>query len=232
MNMLKKLRLKGVGHVLLIVVGVWLFYSGIAAVLTMSAGSGLRMSAVFGVVGAVLFGFGVRMAAGLARDAAGQASRNNAPPAPAGVRGWLLFLVIVLLIAVPARNFQQISDLLNQVSGVYAGLVDGAALANYRAFGWIIIVASSVFSIYAATRLYSAPVAKSVWWAKAAVWISGPITVLFFLADSVVFLGVDARAYFNVGTLFLILPVVYFAVLWTCYLKFSRRVANTYHRAA
>jgi hypothetical protein len=230
MNSSNKLKLKRVAHVLLIVVGVWLFYSGIAAELALPAGSGVRTSLLFGGVGAVLFAIGVRMGADLARDDAKQVSRGNMGPAPVGVRGWLLFLVIVLFFVVPARNFQQILALLNQVSGVYAGRVSDAALTNYRTFGWIIIVASSVFSMYAGWQLYRTQVARSVWWATAAVWISGPITVLFFLADSVVFLGIDEHYYVNTGTALLLLPVVYFAALWTGYLKLSTRVANTYYR--
>lgn len=228
--MLNKPRLMGALHVALIVVGVWLFYSGIAAEIALPAGSSLRISAVFSVAGAVLFGIGVRMGRSIARDAAAAASQAGAAAAPAGVRGWLLLLVVVLFFVVPVRNLQQILALLNQVASTYAGFEGQTALANYKAFGWIIIVASSVFGVYAGWLLYSAHVARSVRLATAAVWICGPITVLFFLVDSVVFLGIDARYYFNVGTLLLILPVVYFALLWTAYVKLSRRVANTYKR--
>lgn len=150
------------------------------------------------------------------------------PAELSGVRGWLAFLVVCLLVLAPLTILGQASNGIRVVEELYphiAGLQKWTSMKNTM---WL-------FSVFQAIALFSAGLLLLITRLKSTIprvillmWVGGPVT-------SVV--GILAISYQSVQSFSLLSKPssvgdlagsILGILLWTMYLKRSRRVKNTY----
>ena len=151
-------------------------------------------------------------------------------PGPSGIGGWLLLLVIMLIALSPLKAISETWSGFDALEKTYPALQGAPKWATYKAIAWGIVLASAAVSFIAGYRLRNHHHPASVSFAIGALWFSGPIsTALVFIASNAVF-GVKLNDFFDTSTLGAAIGSLITAVIWTAYLKMSRRVRNTYFR--
>ena len=140
-----------------------------------------------------------------------------------GVKGWLLFLVLVLIIFGPALSAWGIySELaaLEQSDPEFAATVD---FEDTSLGAWIVWGFSGTFSVAAGLLLAVRLKPSSVWFAIGSLWVFGPILNGLLLWD-IYSIGEEIDANLWVAFARTIVP----AAAWSAYLLCSERVSNTY----
>jgi hypothetical protein len=144
-----------------------------------------------------------------------------------GVAGWLAFLVVIFFLLSPARTLITTWIELADAERNAPGLAHFPLWRTIKLYTWSMAFAASALSIYTGWRLGSVYRPSSVRLAIAALWFLGPgIVVLDCVVASLAFgasLLLDARGWSD------LVRGVLAALVWTCYLGISRRVANTYY---
>ena len=148
-------------------------------------------------------------------------------PAPSGVGGWLLLLVIGMLALGPLMGAGRINANFMVAEHQYPNL---ASLAEWNAFKsttWWAFAAVAAISIYGGWGLMSSRDWSVVNRAKVILWLTGPIAsvVLAVFIPLVVFGKTEAGDPKFVGAF---IASVIAASIWTVYLSKSKRVRNTY----
>ncbi len=139
---------------------------------------------------------------------------------PTGVKGWLLFLVIVLTLIGPARGAWGVSSELDALAIAEPALAASEEWADVLGVAWVTWGFAAIMSIAAGLILlfWRKPIAvKTV---IALLWLMGPLLSMF-----VVF---DTGAEFDGANSFAVAKSAASALLWTLYLMISQRVKNTY----
>lgn len=151
-----------------------------------------------------------------------------------GVRGWLRFLVIVLMVLGPLYGIAQTLGEFSRAEAANPALQNTAFWANYKTAVWVLMLVSVSVSIFAGRKLNKVFRWDSVQFAIKALWFIGPGMVLMDWAVAATTFGSAAGALFSsqaigsyVGSL---VGSTIGATLWTAYLLRSRRVRNTYPR--
>lgn len=149
---------------------------------------------------------------------------------PVGVNGWLLLLVINLVALSPLRSVFELANAIKSTEQLYPALVSVPVWGNYKIVLWGITAILVVLLVVAGLRLRNRHEPTSVRFAMQVLWIAGPLSfVPVFLANTLM-LGSTAAEFFEEGVLRELIVSVGVALIWTLYLKWSRRVRNTYFR--
>ena len=135
-----------------------------------------------------------------------------------GVKGWLLFLVFSLQFFGPLSAFFHAAN-------AYVLVKDVAPSSLFLAY-FILLesAARGLFAYLAGSRLRKRHVQSSVRYAITVLWIAGPISAL--IEAAVLRSAAEHRVAVDVAGAFM---AVASALIWTMYLRASRRVKNTYY---
>ena len=148
--------------------------------------------------------------------------------APAGVRGWLLLLVVGMMALGPLLGAARINADIMMEELQYPVLTSLSEWSTFKSAIWWTFLGIAVLSFYGGLGLARGKGWSVVNRAKAILWISGPAgsLVMSVLIPVIVFgellNAVDAQ---SVGAF---IASVLAASIWTTYLMKSKRVRNTY----
>lgn len=149
---------------------------------------------------------------------------------PTGIGGWLLLLVAGLLVLGPLMAIGKTLQSIELAEKSNPQLLGIAAWQNYKMATWFLLAIAVGISVIAGWRLLKAHEPSSVLIAIIALWVRGPLLTPFDALAANAFLDMAYADYFGDPTLVgEVLGSVFVAVVWTTYLKVSRRVRNTYH---
>lgn len=156
------------------------------------------------------------------------AAKEGKEAKPAGVAGWLMFLVVSLMILGPFLGAGRMLGEFSQAESQYPQLAQVAIWESYKASSWLLYWVTVGMSVYAGWLLLAKRTAAAVRRVIYILWISGPglslVTVMvtyYFLRDG---LGAQEFGAFLGG----VLGACISATIWTIYLKKSKRVKATY----
>ncbi|AZY49657.1 DUF2569 domain-containing protein [Bordetella avium] len=147
---------------------------------------------------------------------------------PKGVGGWLLLFIIVLMLFSPLRNIASTAIELNEAEKQYPELLSIAKWSTYKITMWCIVLTSVALNLFAGQRLRKHHAPDSVTLAIKALWFSGPFCQILVALAGIFILEVSIPTYLDTGAMGPFLSSILGAILWTAYLKKSRRVRNTY----
>lgn len=156
---------------------------------------------------------------------------------PAGVRGWLLVLVGVLMVVVPLVSIAWLMSHLAIMKHLYPSLVGTSGWDQYLLWMWLAVGGAAGLSIYASLRLLDGKTARDVEAVCTMLWVIGPVAAIVihglipYLMHSAELLKFD---YIGPTGAPLIAPIIggtLFSLVWTSYLNRSRRVRNTYRQS-
>lgn len=158
------------------------------------------------------------------------ASPGKVPKAPPrGVGGWLCVLVVGMLLLGPLTDIGQAASGFSDLERAYPKLMTHERWLEYKWWAWAIITAACLTSILGGLALCFGRTQLAVTWAITALWARGPAAMAAILLANVQIFGTPISDLIRdpqiagpaVGGLLL-------TVVWTWYLRSSRRVANTY----
>jgi hypothetical protein len=151
---------------------------------------------------------------------------SSAPGHPVGVRGWLLFLVLILMWLWPLVSAGRINSDIMAAESQLPELKANAAWHAFRFATWWTLLAFSCLSFYAGLALARGRSRSAVSKAVLVLWVLGPVAmVVMELLIPLLTLGSVNSAKYLVGRL---TASIAWPVLWTLYLLKSRRVRTTY----
>jgi len=150
-------------------------------------------------------------------------------PGPTGVGGWLLLLAINLLAFTPLRLIIEIHLTMTQTESAYPSLVSFPLWESYKIVIWIITAILCALMIVAGLKLRNRHEPSSVQFAIRTLWIAGPFAIVPIALANTLMIGTPLAEFFDVGMLREMAVSAGVALLWTLYLKWSRRVRNTYY---
>lgn len=151
-----------------------------------------------------------------------------------GVRGWLLVLVGVLMVAVPVFNVAWIFSHFAILKHLYPSLVGSPGWQEYQFWMWLAVASSSVLSIGASMRLLNGKSWEDVERVSTIIWVIGPCSAVVvhalipFWMHSAEKLMYDYIGLTGAPLIGAILGGGLFSLIWTSYLYKSTRVRNTY----
>lgn len=145
-----------------------------------------------------------------------------------GVHGWLFFLVISLMILSPLVTVGSLYSEFEQVERSFPRLRNVAVWKDYKWVAWALVLSALAFKITAGYRLKTVFQSSSVGFAILALWVTGPGLDLVLLVIQNSMLGLSFRAMLSAQVVGAFVGSVLYALIWSSYLKFSRRVRNTY----
>ena len=140
-----------------------------------------------------------------------------------GIRGWLLFFVIVLGLIGPVSSALSFSQ---ELSSLAEADPEWGASVDYEDTvmgAWVVWGTTTILALAAVLLLVLRRTPSSVWITIAVLWVIGPAVSGLVLLDSAT-LGEPVPAELWVGFARSLIP----AAIWTAYLMKSDRVANTY----
>lgn len=150
---------------------------------------------------------------------------------PVGVGGWLWFYILCLLVFWPLTNVVQAMSSIHEVEAAYPGLVALAGWSEYKIFAWIAVFGTSVVYMISGHRLWKVHRPKSVSMAIWVMWLAPLLLILAFAVFSNIFLGAPVAEFFADTEVWkTIFQAAIQALIWTMYLRLSRRVQNTYYQ--
>lgn len=159
--------------------------------------------------------------------------RPAAPPMPPlgelyGVHGWLVWLVSILIFIGPGVGVGRLLQALRSTVTLMPALADLPQWHAYTLATWMMFAAASLLSIAAGVGLEKRRDPGAVNFARVVLWIIGPvITLMHGLLIPLALFGKTGASPFYALTL---TYSIIWAVAWTAYLSWSRRVRNTYGR--
>lgn len=140
-----------------------------------------------------------------------------------GVHGWLLFFVIALIFIVPILSAAETQSALSDLAKndpIYAKTTD---FEDTQAGAWFVWVVSSILSIIAGLLLAFRHKPSSPWIAIVVLWLVGPcLNGLILWGMQTYGEEITPQLWFELIRSF-VPPII-----WTAYLRMSKRVANTY----
>lgn len=144
-----------------------------------------------------------------------------------GIGGWLLLLIVTFGVLGPLLNVISLAGQIFNLEHQNPALLSDAIWERFKFFEWLAVAAFSVIQIRTAYTLSNHRTPKSVADASTSLWvvcIGAPLIVAVAVPAACGYMGMDGI--FTAGIL-IAFECIY-AVIWTSYLKQSRRVANTY----
>ncbi len=143
---------------------------------------------------------------------------------PAGVGGWLAFLIVWMVVLRPLAGIILLNQMQTESLENPAILENGNRLVNPSTF-WIIFLIAAALSVYAGLRLWREHSPGAVKVAIVTLWIYSTAAAADLLIARAYLEGVVSWA--NVATT--AASNLAIAMVWTLYLLRSRRVRNTYY---
>ena len=140
-----------------------------------------------------------------------------------GVRGWLLFLVLVLTVIGPALGAWNLISELKSLAAQDPSLVGTPEFVEVTEVSWFIWGIGTFLVFCAGLLLALRHKPSTVWIAICLLWLGGPILNGLVLLDQLM-IGVAIETSQAIGIVRSIVP----ALVWSAYLLMSRRVSNTY----
>lgn len=145
-----------------------------------------------------------------------------------GVGGWLAFLVFSLMILGPLLNFGKMGLFFRNAYELHPHLNRDVNFQHFELQMWAIFIISHSATVIAGYKLWKKHTVLSVQFARRAIWFAGPICTIALMVTTMNFaaykkLAVAAEYAIPIAFSFL------HAIIWSTYLKRSRRVASTYH---
>lgn len=163
-------------------------------------------------------------------DDSGKASRQEAKNAHLiGVRGWLFFFILTLMVFGPLRTLGETARNISDVERAYPTIVDLAQWGHYKTAIWIAVLGYCIAIIWAGWSLKRHLIPSSVSAAIAVMWICPIALIAIDMYAAMAFLEMKASDYFSKEIIAGMIGGLVYAGVWTAYLKLSRRVKNTYH---
>jgi hypothetical protein len=148
------------------------------------------------------------------------------PVGPAGVGGWLLFLVVMLIFLGPFLGATRIAKDLDSAESQNATLKTLEAWGTYKTAIWLTFLTVSCLSFYAGAGLAKGRDSAVVNRAKFLLWVIGPLSALTI--ESVIPRLVFGRVEWNPDVFQGFFLSIIGAAMWTAYLSKSKRVRATY----
>lgn len=155
----------------------------------------------------------------------GPASGDNT--GPIGVGGWLYFPIFALFVG-PFISMGELMSGFAQTEAQYPAIRGISAWSNYKMTCWAIVIASAFIGIRAGRLLWVKHRPESVHAAIIAFWVLGPIGIAAIIVAQLIFLKVTLFQIFDARTLGSTVGASLGSLFWVAYLKWSRRVRNTY----
>jgi hypothetical protein len=148
----------------------------------------------------------------------------NAGNEESGVGGWLALLVFGLMIGGPLISLGTTLSGFEDAERQSPQLLSMTSWQNAKVVTWGVTFLQIGLSFSAGWRLTNSFIARSVTYAKIVLWLAGPVLYILgiLLLSGMIKLSLGG---FVTG---LIRSAMY-ALIWTLYLKKSRRVQNTYY---
>ncbi len=147
---------------------------------------------------------------------------------PAGIGGWLRVLIVLLVLVWPLVGATFQSAFFNHELLVDPALANDPAWNRSWRFIWLLFAVQTALSISAGLALLKCLRPIAVRYAKAVIWINGPgfwwVGILITLWNQGL---LDALSAALLGIPYLLGSLV-FPLIWTTYLRYSKRVKNTY----
>ncbi len=144
----------------------------------------------------------------------------------AGVRGWLLLLVLSMAILVPVCGAGRISAQIVLIERLEPGITVAASWQGYKTAVWWAFSAMAMASACGATLLLLGKESWVVWACQIIIWFIGPFSTLL-LGGMLPYVYFSAPDVFDPLYLGSLISAVAGATLWSLYLGRSRRVRDT-----
>lgn len=162
--------------------------------------------------------------------------RPNHTPTPSlarpdlvGVHGWLFFFVIVLMVFSPLMLISGIFNELQLAEKQVPEAIAEEYWRNYKIRVWSVAGAAIGLMVAAGYRLMTVHNASSVTFAIAALWLCGPVLTLIMILIPATAGAQISDIFASEQTATLLSGSFVSPIIWTIYLKTSRRVRNTYY---
>lgn len=146
---------------------------------------------------------------------------------PAGVGGWLLFLIFALIFLGPLVGSGRMMSDLTQAEVLYPALPELDVWKTYKIVAWILQAIAVALSIYAGRLLLAKRSQDTKQKVIMLLWASGPVMALVAMIAPAFVMGMDAMPSFGEVAV-PVLSASVSALVWTLYIKKSKRVRNTY----
>jgi hypothetical protein len=143
-----------------------------------------------------------------------------------GVGGWLAFLCISLIALSPLfsliTSYIEISD----TEAMYPTLRGNPTWTTAKLVSWVMVFAQIGLMIFTGLRLNSSTRRSTINFARIMLWVCNPLmSLISLLVLSLIF---RASLLDDPKVLSDLARGIFWALIWTLYLTFSRRVRNTY----
>lgn len=148
---------------------------------------------------------------------------------PAGIGGWLCVLIALLVLVWPLVSATVQSASFTHELLVDPGLANDPAWNRNWRFSWLLFVAQTALSISAGLTLLKCFRPVAVRYAMTVIWINGPGFWLIGLLITLWSQGILAALSNALLGFPYLLGSAIFPLVWTTYLRYSKRVKNTYH---
>lgn len=160
------------------------------------------------------------------------ATSNDAPvvtsPNLVGVRGWLLFFCLTLMVFSPLATLGETAKNIAEAERAIPGLTNVEAWSHYTLGAWAVAWLYSGLFAFAGYKLYNHFYRSSVSIAVRIIWLAPMLLMAADMWLGFYFLEITPARYIDVEYMTTMFRAVVYATVWTLYLKFSRRVRNTY----
>ncbi len=140
-----------------------------------------------------------------------------------GVGGWLAFLIIWMVVLRPLAGLFMWQQM-HAAHGTDSSLVPNHSWLVNTSIFWLVFLPVAALSIYGGSKLWRERTPDAVNTAIAILWLTSPVASVALLISQQYLEG-NVTLTDAISTLTVNVAV---AALWTCYLKFSRRVRSTY----
>lgn len=145
-----------------------------------------------------------------------------------GPHGWLFFLIISLMIFTPLMLLGGTLGDIGDAERLNPSLRSLPAWGNYKIAAWCLVAAAASLKIAAGYRLKTIHTPNSALFAVTVLWVAGPVVDMSSLMLLHTMLKIPLNLILSAEVVNAFLGSVAYAVFWTAYLKWSRRVRNTY----
>jgi hypothetical protein len=156
-----------------------------------------------------------------------RSNEESRSSSPSGIGGWLLLLILGMMVFGPALGAARIAGALMSAELDYPAVLTVKEWATYKTTTWSVFCAIALASCYGGWGLAFRREWSAVTRAKLMLWVAGPLgsLILGIAVPTIVFSDASTIDPSFLGTF---IGSVIAASLWTAYLRYSKRVRNTY----
>lgn len=111
----------------------------------------------------------------------------------AGIGGWLLFLILILMLFAPATGLERLTNEFQDAEKKFPLLAGNTQWVHYKQVSWLIFAVTVAVGFSAGYRLWKIHAAESVRFAILALWVSGPLGNFLYLVATLLIFGSRAQ---------------------------------------